>query len=741
MDFDFLPNLPKSNLDDRTFKDLVEECIQRIPRYCPEWTNYNPSDPGITLIELFSWLTDQMLLRFNQVPRRNYVAFLELLGIRLQSPVPAQTELTFYLTTTLNDTYSIPAGIEVATVRTETEEAIVFSTDRPLTVGHPRLWHFLTSQVSEPAPQVLRDRFTGLWNQRPDGEWEGREQAIFSEQPQPGNCFYLVFSPDESIEGNVIALTLKGAAATTTGINPDFAPRRWEAWNGESWQPILLQEADDSTGGFSFNEFTQQGRNPAQGGDVILHLPQRWPVTQFVAYQGRWVRCTYTALRPNQPGYLNSPRIIGLGVRSIGGTVNANQSTLIRNELLGTSSGEPGQTFQLQGVPILDRREGEYILVVPPGGLPQTWQEVRDFADSRADDLHYVIDSLTGTVQFGPLIREPAQIRQQTEFRVRGYEPPRTDRSEPTQAGTLLASATDRDLGMEQQYGAVPPRGSVIRMVAYRTGGGQRGNVQAGKLKVMKSSVPYVARVINHVSAFNGADAESLEHAAIRAPRMLRTRDRAVTREDFETLALQAGRGAVARAICLANAPDAQPGTVNLLIVPQANLDAITRSEGIHPDQFILNPQLQERILGYLDDRKLLGVQVRLLTPEYVGVAVQTEVALEPEYNNPRARQEILTQLRISLYRFFNPLIGGSDGKGWTFGRPVYPSDVVTLFQRVPGVRYLGVVQLFELRKRDQDWVRTLPPDPVINPGPLGLVCSWTDPQLRSSHVINFIDN
>ncbi|MEM7713573.1 MAG: hypothetical protein AAF349_08360, partial [Cyanobacteria bacterium P01_A01_bin.68] len=67
MEFDFLPKLPNSNLDDRTFQDLVDECILRIPRYCPEWTNYNPGDPGITLVELFAWLTDQMLLRFNQI--------------------------------------------------------------------------------------------------------------------------------------------------------------------------------------------------------------------------------------------------------------------------------------------------------------------------------------------------------------------------------------------------------------------------------------------------------------------------------------------------------------------------------------------------------------------------------------------------------------------------------------------------------------------------------------------------
>lgn len=111
MDLDFLPNLPKSDLDDRRFEDLVEECLLRIPRYCPEWTNYNPSDPGITLIELFAWLTDQMMQRFNQVPRRHYVAFLELLGVRLQPPSPAQTDLTFYLAGELPQRYTIRPGL------------------------------------------------------------------------------------------------------------------------------------------------------------------------------------------------------------------------------------------------------------------------------------------------------------------------------------------------------------------------------------------------------------------------------------------------------------------------------------------------------------------------------------------------------------------------------------------------------------------------------------------------------
>ena len=53
--------IPTVNLDDRTFDDIKNEAIRLIPRYCPEWTNHNESDPGITLIELFSWMTEMSL--------------------------------------------------------------------------------------------------------------------------------------------------------------------------------------------------------------------------------------------------------------------------------------------------------------------------------------------------------------------------------------------------------------------------------------------------------------------------------------------------------------------------------------------------------------------------------------------------------------------------------------------------------------------------------------------------------
>ncbi|NES70850.1 MAG: putative baseplate assembly protein, partial [Okeania sp. SIO2D1] len=410
----------------------------------------------------------------------------------------------------------------------------------------------------------------------------------------------------------------------------------------------------------------------------------------------------------------------------------ATQSTLIRDEILGESTGQPSQTFKLQSTPILPRRENEYILVAPPGGLPQIWQEVSDFADSGPDDLHYTLDSITGEIQFGPLIREPAQIQTMTKFRSRQQ----SSSSAQTTTDTPLAIERDR---MERQYGAVAARGSVIKMVAYRTGGGQKGNVQRGTIRVLKSAVPYVASVTNHFPSRNGTDAESLDDAVIRVPRILRTRDRAVTTEDFEDLAKAAGDGTIARARCLAAYHQDEAGVVRLLLVPQVNTEGIERRRGIPPEWFNLSPQLVDQVITYLDQRRLLGVEVRCNQPEYVGVTVQTEVALEPEYNNPQVQEEILNKLHVALYRFLNPLTGGPEGKGWPFGRQVYSSVIVNLFQTIPGVRYLGTVQLFELRYNGSTWERNLPREPVIDPGPLGLICSWFDLQLRSGHVINLI--
>jgi len=72
--------VPVQNLDDRWFDDLVQEGLRLIPAHAPEWTNHNPTDPGITLLELFAYVTEMLLYRTNRITDHHRQAFLSMLA-------------------------------------------------------------------------------------------------------------------------------------------------------------------------------------------------------------------------------------------------------------------------------------------------------------------------------------------------------------------------------------------------------------------------------------------------------------------------------------------------------------------------------------------------------------------------------------------------------------------------------------------------------------------------------------
>ena len=130
----FDERLPVPKLDDRRFQDLVDEAKRRVQQRCPEWTDHNVSDPGVTLIETFAWMTDQLLYRLNRVPDLNYVKFLELLGVTLLPPTAASADLTFRLSKAQSKTLDVPAGTQVSTPRSGSGEQITFATTAVLPI-------------------------------------------------------------------------------------------------------------------------------------------------------------------------------------------------------------------------------------------------------------------------------------------------------------------------------------------------------------------------------------------------------------------------------------------------------------------------------------------------------------------------------------------------------------------------------------------------------------------------------
>jgi len=164
--------IPTPKLDDRTFDDIVDEAIRLIPQYCPEWTNFNPSDPGVTLIELFAWMMEMVLYRLNRVPDRNYLAFLNLLGIELKPPQPARAVMTFDMSDKGGHVV-VPRGTTVATRPLPDGKVVSFETDTAVLVVRNRIGKCFsqyqkafsdhTSALEEPVPEGF-DPFAGAVN-------------------------------------------------------------------------------------------------------------------------------------------------------------------------------------------------------------------------------------------------------------------------------------------------------------------------------------------------------------------------------------------------------------------------------------------------------------------------------------------------------------------------------------------------------------------------------------------------
>ena len=101
------------NLDDRRYQELLDSALARIPVHTPEWTNFNRSDPGVTLIEVFAFLTESLLYRANQIPERNRRKFLSLLDIPLQPASSAKGIVAFSNPRGALETVTLNKGLEL----------------------------------------------------------------------------------------------------------------------------------------------------------------------------------------------------------------------------------------------------------------------------------------------------------------------------------------------------------------------------------------------------------------------------------------------------------------------------------------------------------------------------------------------------------------------------------------------------------------------------------------------------
>jgi predicted phage baseplate assembly protein len=634
--------LPSVPLDDRDFQDLVNEARLRISQSCPEWTEHNVSDPGVTLIELFAWMTEMVIYRLNRIPDKLHVALMDLLGIALEPATAARADLRFRLAAPPTGPVFIPASsTEVSTPRTPGEEPVVFQTLDDVTIPAIRPANYVVQRGN-----AAKDVGVAAGVAKP----KGPDQLPFGMPPAVGDALYLGF--ESSLERLVIRVDVDCSQARGAGVDPEDPPLKWEVSSGEAPGGYALAEVlEDTTGGFNYGS-----------GVVELQVPASHDAATVAGTRAFWVRCrlddTTRAGAPASP-FSHPPEIYEITASPLGALVPSAHSVRVDDEIVGESDGTPGQAFRLRNAPVLALDGEEGLEVMEPESTNwRRWALRESFAESGPADPHYALDLASGEVRFGPAIRTGD--------------------------------------GAWRQYGMVPPKGARLRMAGYRHGGGRRGNVAAAALTVLKSAIPTVSSVVNPEPAAGGVDPESLEAARQRAAMEIRTRYRAVTREDFEFLCGEASPR-VARAICVE--PPDTVGVARLHLVPRIEpADRLLTIEELIPDE-----ELFGQVAAYLDERRLIGTRVELLPARYRGVSIVVNLQASLRAD-PRRVEEDVTH---ALYTYLNPLVGGAmegNGTGWEFGRALNQGELYGVIHQVEGVDFVKILRVYEtdLRSGEQ---------------------------------------
>jgi hypothetical protein len=208
--------LPSPNLDDRSFAQLIEEARARIVASCPAWTDLSIGDPGMALVEVFAYLTETLIYRFNRVPEKAYVEFLRLLGVTLMPPAAANANLVFTLSQSLPKTTEIPRGTRVTITRAGS------GSNAPV---------FVTQKTLQIPPGEIRGEVASLQCDLIEGELLGTGSGA------PGQAYKVARPPIVARIGNDMDITI-GVEATDEEKTARLAGRELNSKFYRTWREV-----------------------------------------------------------------------------------------------------------------------------------------------------------------------------------------------------------------------------------------------------------------------------------------------------------------------------------------------------------------------------------------------------------------------------------------------------------------------------------------------------------------------
>jgi predicted phage baseplate assembly protein len=708
--------VPLPELDDRRFRDLVDEGRSLIPTYAPSWTDHNAHDPGITILEALAWVAETAMYGVDRVPDRHRRAFLSLVGIEPEPARPASTVVQF--ATTADDAVLVPSGSELAAT---------------LLDGRPGLFQTLGDLSVLPTSLVaIQVSSRGRFSDESDALRRAASTSLFGIDPALDDALYLGFdAPIE--EGSRLRLELEladersgwderqrlereilgdlpawaralgaGAGNTASGLSQHalsqhpMARRHVALAVAQHHSAELTWEAQVGAGVWQRLEARDETRGASLSGSVWLDFPAPTQAARVGVVEAplHYVRCRLSAGALDRAPLAAAIRANAARARQV---ADAFEGWPIAAGVVAGSPPPPcGAVTGLS----VEFRAGQIVAFdfdEPSAG--KLCVRILEFAPaSNQAQGRLVVGARrlgvgTGAPHQRLALPGPHVLTEGFElFTVEGGETLRWEREAslrargPADRAFLLDFDTNEVVFGDGQNGRVPPHETTIIVVARYTAGAG-GNVAAQALSSVadtpsnraKGALAAALQLHNPRAAVGGIGPEPLLRAEGRAFQSVQQPERTVTLADCERLALETPGASIARAAARANCIPGLDCHTALGFITVVVLPYLPKGR---PQP---SPGLLAAVARYLDRRRVLGTRILVAPPEYLEVGVNAEVRAVRGWNKEKLRAAIDAELRA----FLDPLTGGPERSGWPLGRDVYVSEVLEGIARVPGVDHV----------------------------------------------------
>ncbi len=687
--------LPEPLFDSRTYRDLLNEALARVPAHNPEWTNLSNSDPGVTLLQLFAFMTESIIYRANLIPERNRMKFLRLLRVPMRPAAPAEGLVTF----------QNPKGAF---------QIMTFDRDAELLAGNTTFRTVNGLQVlpvearlyyKRPLPPVRRAEVEELYSnlyagiQETEGQFEFYETAVYepaasgnvlgsldiSRQTTDGALWIALLARQSEQQDLARVRSLIANQVLSLGILPaldeegavlypagppkaDERPRllfdipnagdervRYERLQVSTEQDPLAGPAIVSIKLPSADRLTIWEEDPRTAG--VGHRPPSLQETDDLDRLITWIRIRSPQIDVNTDA---SSRQLSICLSWAG--INAAkviQQIRVPAEQLPNGTGEPDQNMKVTNRPVI---HGSLRLTVNG----ETWSEIDDLAAA-----------------------PPEVPARSPRFASEAGRPTSSATKSPADIGTSKVYVLDRESGEirfgDGIHGMRPPRGSVIQ-AAYAYGGGIQGMVGIGSIN-KGSRLPEGVKVLNPVPSWGASQAETVAEAEKKIPALIRHRDRLVSIEDYKditerTPGVNLGRVEILPRYHPRLQNHTSDGVVTVLVIP--------RTDPEHPDAPQPDRLFLETVCAHLAPRRILTTELHVRGPEYQPVWISAGIEVIPGQDDGPVREKVKQEIR----RFLSPLEGGFEKKGWPLSKAVDLLEVSAAVARVPGVAKVSQIRL-----------------------------------------------